>query len=58
MGGDETVEDDRDDEDSTIIAEEEEGDEDVTDIVGDVRGDKETRERSLTLRPAFPAQLR
>ena len=42
MGGDETVEDDRDDEDSTIIAQEEEGDEDVTDIVGDVRGDKET----------------
>jgi len=27
---------------STINAEEEEGDEDVTDIVGDVRGDKET----------------
>ena len=39
---DETVEDDRDDEDSTIIAQEEVGDEDVTDIVGDVRGDKET----------------
>jgi uncharacterized protein (TIGR02300 family) len=39
---DETIEDDRDDEDSTIIADEEEGDEDVTDIIGDVRGDKET----------------
>ena len=39
---DETIEDDRDDEDSTIIADEEEGDEDVTDIIGDVRGDEET----------------
>jgi uncharacterized protein (TIGR02300 family) len=39
---DETNEDDRDDEDSTIIADEEEGDEDVTDIIGDVRGDEET----------------
>ena len=38
---DETIEDDRDDEDSTIIADEEEGDEDVTDIIGDVRGDEE-----------------
>ena len=40
---DETVEDDdRDDEDSTIIADEEEGDEDVTDIIGNVSGDEET----------------
>ena len=39
---DKTVEDDRDDEDTTIIADEEEGDEDVTDIIGDVRGDEET----------------
>jgi uncharacterized protein (TIGR02300 family) len=40
---DETIEDDdRDDEDSTIIAGEEEGDEDVADIIGDVRGDEET----------------
>ena len=40
---DETIEDDdRDDEDSTIIADEEEGDEDVTDIIGGVRGDEET----------------
>ena len=39
---DETIKDDRDDEDSTIIAGEEEGDEDVTDIIGDVRGDEET----------------
>jgi uncharacterized protein (TIGR02300 family) len=39
---DETIEDDRDDEDSTIIADEEEGDRDVTDIIGDVRGDEET----------------
>ena len=39
---DETIEDDRDDEDSTIIADEDEGDEDVTDIIGDVRGDEET----------------
>jgi uncharacterized protein (TIGR02300 family) len=39
---DETIEDDRDDEDSTIITDEEEGDEDVTDIIGDVRGDEET----------------
>jgi uncharacterized protein (TIGR02300 family) len=39
---DETIEDDRDDEDSTIIADEEEGDGDVTDIIGDVRGDEET----------------
>jgi uncharacterized protein (TIGR02300 family) len=40
---DETIEDDdRDDEDSTIIADEEEGDEDVADIIGDVRGDEET----------------
>ena len=38
----ETIEDDREDEDSTIIADEEEGDEDVTDIIGDVRGDEET----------------
>ena len=38
---DETIEDDRDDEDSTIIADEE-GDEDVADIIGDVRGDEET----------------
>ena len=38
---DETIKDDRDDEDSTIIAGEEEGDEDVTDIIGDVRGDEE-----------------
>jgi uncharacterized protein (TIGR02300 family) len=38
---DETIEDDRD-EDSTIIADEEEGDGDVTDIIGDVRGDEET----------------
>ena len=39
---DETIEDDRNDEDSTIIADEEEGHEDVTDIIGDVRGDEET----------------
>ena len=39
---DETIEDDRDDEDSTIIADEEEDNEDVTDIIGDVRGDEET----------------
>jgi len=39
---DETIEDDRDDEDSTIIADEEEGDGDVADILGDVRGDEET----------------
>ena len=40
---DEAVEDDdRDDEDSTIIADEEEGDEDVTDIIGNVRGGGET----------------
>ena len=39
---DETIEDDRDDEDSTIIADEEEGSGDVTDIIGDVRGDEET----------------
>ena len=31
-----------DGEDTTIIADEEEGDEDVTDIIGDVRGDEET----------------
>jgi uncharacterized protein (TIGR02300 family) len=37
---DETIEDD-DDDDSTVIADEEEGDEDVTDIIGDVGGDKE-----------------
>ena len=37
---DETIEDD-DDDDSTFIADEEEGDEDVTDIIGDVGGDKE-----------------
>jgi len=37
---DETIEDD-DDDDSTFIADEEEGDEDVTDIIGDVRGDEE-----------------
>ena len=36
----ETIEDD-DDDDSTVIADEEEGDEDVTDIIGDVGGDKE-----------------
>ena len=34
--------DDREDEDSTIIADEDEGDEDVADIIGDVRGDEET----------------
>ena len=40
---DETIEDDdRDDEDSTIIADEEERDEDVADIIGDVRDDEET----------------
>jgi uncharacterized protein (TIGR02300 family) len=39
---DETIEDDRDDEDSTIIADEEEGDEDVTDIIGNVGGHEET----------------
>src|SRR3974390_333665 len=40
---DETIEDeDRDDEDSTIIADEEEGDEEVADIMRDVRGDEET----------------
>jgi len=38
--GKETIEDD-DDDDSTFIADEEEGDEDVTDIIGDVGGDKE-----------------
>jgi uncharacterized protein (TIGR02300 family) len=38
---DETIEDDDDDDDSTVIADEEEGDEDVTDIIGDVGGDKE-----------------
>ena len=38
---DETIEDDDDDDDSTVITDEEEGDEDVTDIIGDVGGDKE-----------------
>ena len=39
---DETIEDGRDDEDSTIIADEEEGDEDVADIIGNVSDGEET----------------
>jgi uncharacterized protein (TIGR02300 family) len=38
---DETIEDDGNDEDLTIIADEEQGDEDVTDIIGNI-GDEET----------------
>ena len=39
---DETIEDDGDDEDTTIIADEEEGAEDGADIIGYISGDEET----------------
>ena len=52
---DDTIEDD-DDDNSTFIADEEEGDEDVTDIIGDVGGDEETRD-GPELCPGFPARL-